>query len=583
MFLISSSGRAYQRFIGGNHQKAILLALLILICALATFYSHFIVHREVAFSHLFYIPVVLAGLWWGRRGAWVAVLLGVLLLASHYLSGLNTPPWEDLLRSLMILAVGLTVGILREYSLRAEEALREETNYLESLINYANAPIIVWNPGFKITRFNHAFERLTGHNADEVVGQTLDILFPENSREDSMNLIRQAQAGERWEIVEIPILHVDGSVRTVLWNSAGIYAADGTTITATIAQGQDITKRKQAEAALREKTDYLESLINYANAPIIVWDPKFRITRFNHAFERLTGRSADEVVGQTLDLLFPENSREDSMSLIRQALAGERWEVVEIPILHVDGSVRTVLWNSAGIYTGDGKTVTATIAQGQDITERKKLEKEVLEISDREQRRIGQDLHDELGQKLTGIAFLSKALAQQLVGISVTGTTDAIMITDLANEAIDSTRRLAGELYPVELEKSNLESALKRLTENVEDIHGITGIFGSNISVPLDERRVAIHLYRIAQEAVNNALKHAKATRIVVNLNVSEDSTRLTIWDDGIGLAKDFESRAGVGRYNMRYRANMIGAALRIQPGENGGTEVICSKKKGIT
>jgi PAS domain S-box-containing protein len=125
---------------------------------------------------------------------------------------------------------------------------------------------------------------------------------------------------------------------------------------------------------LKETRDYLDNLFNYANAPIIVWNPDYEITRFNHAFERLTGRTAEEVLGKKLDILFPDESREESMEQIREATSGERWEVVEIPIVHRDGTVRILLWNSANLYAAEGKTPIATIAQGQDITERKRAE-----------------------------------------------------------------------------------------------------------------------------------------------------------------------------------------------------------------
>ena len=150
---------------------------------------------------------------------------------------------------------------------------------------------------------------------------------------------------------------------------------------------EDITERKRAEEELRETRDYLENLFNYANAPIIVWDAEFRITRFNHAFERLTGRGADEVLGQQLDILFPADRRDEALGHIRRTVAGERWEVVEIPILRVDGTVRTVLWNSATLYAPDGATAVATIAQGQDITERKRAEDELRQALEESQRR----------------------------------------------------------------------------------------------------------------------------------------------------------------------------------------------------
>jgi PAS domain S-box-containing protein len=148
----------------------------------------------------------------------------------------------------------------------AEQSLKETNDYLESLINYANAPIIVWDSSFRITRFNNAFEKLTDLKTDEVLGKYLEILFPEGSKKDSMSLIQSTLAGERWEAVEIPILRKDGSTRIVLWNSANILDK-GNRVVATIAQGQDITGRKQVEEMLKETRDYLENLNKSCQCP----------------------------------------------------------------------------------------------------------------------------------------------------------------------------------------------------------------------------------------------------------------------------------------------------------------------------
>ena len=157
---------------------------------------------------------------------------------------------------------------------------------------------------------------------------------------------------------------------------------DDQTPVATIAQGQDSAARQQTEEALRESNAYLENLINYANVPIIVWDPHFRITRFNHAFEFLTGRREAEVIGQSLEILFPPALASLAMALIRKTMTGARWETVEIAILHRDGSARIVQWNSATLFAPDGQTPIATIAQGQDITARQQAE-ESLENRER--------------------------------------------------------------------------------------------------------------------------------------------------------------------------------------------------------
>ncbi|NVM22504.1 MAG: PAS domain S-box protein [Desulfobacterales bacterium] len=177
---------------------------------------------------------------------------------------------------------------------REEETLRETRHYLENLLDYANAPIIVWDPQFRITRFNHAFERLTGKKAGEVLGTPLDILFPGNRQEEAMAHIRRTEEGERWDDVEIPIIGADGTVRTVLWNSATLYAQDDTTVVATIAQGHDITERKQAEEALRESEEKYRLLVDNADDAVLI-DQDGMIKFANPKAEELFGYSEAEL------------------------------------------------------------------------------------------------------------------------------------------------------------------------------------------------------------------------------------------------------------------------------------------------
>ena len=144
---------------------------------------------------------------------------------------------------------------------------------------------------------------------------------------------------------------------------------------------REISARKRTQAALRRTNEYLDSLFDHATGPIIIWDPQFRVVRFNHAFESLTGRRADAVIGESLEILFPPALVECSLKRLEKALSGNRWDTVEVNILHIDGSIRTVLWNLSVIFGPDGNTMTATIAQGHDITERKQVEAKLLEMN----------------------------------------------------------------------------------------------------------------------------------------------------------------------------------------------------------
>jgi len=157
----------------------------------------------------------------------------------------------------------VVLGIARDITERkqSEDDLRTTKDYLDNLINHANAPIVVWNQEFIVTRFNHAFAHLTDYKADEVIGKKLSIFFPQTSRENSMNEIRQISNCGYWDSVEISIRRKNGDIRIVLWNSANIHAEDGTTIIATIAQGQDITNKKKAEEELKKHRDHLEELV----------------------------------------------------------------------------------------------------------------------------------------------------------------------------------------------------------------------------------------------------------------------------------------------------------------------------------
>ena len=232
--------------------KITLMAVLLLGACLLTYYCHAVLKTSIVFTHLYYVPIVLASIWWKRKGLVVAFFLAGLLILSHYFLGSGAGGVDDFLRASMFVVIGLIIALLSEQIAKARKQVYETNEYLENLLNYASGPVIVWDPEFKITRFNRAFERLTGKKAEDVLGCSIEILFPSDRCDEAMTQIRHTMEGQQWEAVEIPVLGADGTVRTVLWNSANVHVPDGRTVITTIAQGQDITELKRAEAALRD-------------------------------------------------------------------------------------------------------------------------------------------------------------------------------------------------------------------------------------------------------------------------------------------------------------------------------------------
>jgi signal transduction histidine kinase len=212
---------------------------------------------------------------------------------------------------------------------------------------------------------------------------------------------------------------------------------------------------------------------------------------------------------------------------------------------------------------------------GIDITQRRLVERELLRVSDAEKDRIGSDLHDGLGQYLTGISCLSAALRDKLQAQKRPEAEEAATISSLVQEAIAQTRALARGLCPVQLETSGLETALEDLTFQVQRLHGLECEFVPRGKIDV-ETSVALHLYRIAQEAINNAIKHASAKRITVTADFSKDSKILCIEDDGCGFDPNAEHGPSSGMSLMPYRAAMIGGTLTVSSQINCGTKVEC-------
>jgi len=212
----------------------------------------------------------------------------------------------------------------------------------------------------------------------------------------------------------------------------------------------------------------------------------------------------------------------------------------------------------------------------RDITERKRLEREILEVSNREQRRIGHDLHDGVCQQLAGIAFLTSTLAEELAEEGISQAPHAEKISGMINEVIDQTRAVARGLFPVRLDEKGLVAALEELASNASEVYKINCRFSSKGPPPVVDNQIALHLYYIVLEALGNAAKHSGGANVDISLQPSGDRWLLTIQDDGIGFLATNSNHDGMGLRILNYRARVIGATLTLHSQPGSGTTVTC-------
>jgi signal transduction histidine kinase len=262
---------------------------------------------------------------------------------------------------------------------------------------------------------------------------------------------------------------------------------------------------------------------------------------------------------------------------VLRAIHGEEVSGAEIFLRETDGRDGVWLMATGRPLIDEIGKVQGGVVVLSDITARKRMEKQITDISDREQRRIGQDLHDSLCQHLVSVAFAGELLRENLSRQSAPEAAQAEAIVEMVNEGISEARNLARGLYPVRLEVDGLASALEELTASVQARTGITCRFYCDEPVCIFDEVAGSNLYRIAQEAINNAVKHGDCSSISVGLGAVEDEVTLTVKDDGVGLPNSLDGTGGMGLSIMNYRAAIIGASLDIRRGSGGGTIVICS------
>jgi PAS domain S-box-containing protein len=363
--------------------------------------------------------------------------------------------------------------------------------------------------------------------------------------------------------------HVGGEPR---WfeNRVGPVIQDDCIVSITVASSE-ITARRRGEEALRTQGRILDTM----REGVIVMDATSTIRLVNPAMARLTGYEPRDLLGRSGHVI-TRRTRHDYLQLLAdldRRLASDQFVDLELECVRRDGTSFTASCVMTPIEIGGERHRLGVL---EDITQRRELEHEIIEIANREQRRIGSDLHDGLGQELTGVALMLRGLAGRLRKEGAAATADADEIVALVNGAIDSARSLARGLSPVSIERGGLPFAIRALCTRASDMYGVQVRFRSKVWPQLTlDTAPSNHLYRVAQEAVTNAVKHGRATEVVVDLVVTGEHVQLMITDNGAGLPPAMDLAQGMGLKIMRYRANMVSGNVQIGPAPGGvGTRV---------
>jgi PAS domain S-box-containing protein len=455
----------------------------------------------------------------------------------------------------------------------AKESVSTERQRFYDVLELLPVYVILLTPDYHVSFANRFFRERFGESRGQ---RCYEYLFGKSAPCENCETYKVFKAGgvQHWEwtgpdkrnydIYDFPFTDVTGSP---LIMEVGIDITEQK-------QAQDALRKSQAgletrvderTRELRETRDYLDNLFNYANAPIIVWNPDYEITRFNHAFERLTGRLSDEVIGQKLDILFPDTSHDESMEHIREATLGERWEIVEIPILNKNGSVHILLWNSASIYDAGGGRIIATIAQGQDITDRKKSEQLKDDF-------IGMVSH-ELRTPMTVISGSLKTALSKGISNEDKNT--------LLQNALEGAGMLSAILENL-LELSRYQAGRLQIHRDIVDISGITESIVMQLKALNENHKFImdfpydlpfvdadpVRVERIIYNLVENAAKYSpESSEIKVFALVKDGQVIMGVTDKGPGistenLAKIFEPFERLGKQNAMNQGLGLGLVV---------------------
>ncbi|MDF3020320.1 MAG: hypothetical protein K0Q92_1623 [Steroidobacteraceae bacterium] len=510
---------------------------------------------------------------WTDRGVenMVALQYRIRHRDGHYLTLLDSPCMVRDASGKVVRIVGVAIDITAQAS--AQEALRQSQEMLQMVAEGTGDWLYLVDTQLRVQFLNRCMRSLP---REQVIGRRIDDVAETKDREALRDAVQRVL--DTGQPVDVELNNAspdamrvfDARIRPVL-TGKGIQGA--------VINVTEITDRRAA-TQLRETQARMFELLHEG---VVVIDNQSTIRMANPAFERMFGFAAGAAVDTSIaDLIAPTAGmlrdrldRHLSGPIDETSVDPPRMTPVEFKCLRRDGST----FDAACVTTlthVDG--ATHRLAVITDVTERRQLEREILEIAGREQLRIGSDLHDGLGQDLTGVALMLRSVVAQLRKEDSATRSDVEDIISLVNGAIESTRAMARGLAPVGADRGGLIAGLQSMAVRGMERYGVRAHFNTSLQEPLTlDDGAATHLYRIAQEAFTNAIRHGRVTQVTIDLATAEGTLTLSVQDNGRGFDERNASNNGLGLKLMRYRAQMLGGDVTISNTGAGGAIVRCT------
>jgi two-component system CheB/CheR fusion protein len=471
---------------------------------------------------------------------------------------------------------------------KTESDLRDkikELNLINTAVKNLQEGIMITGDGVDwphptIIFANPAMSHITGYDNAELVGSTPAQMQCDCNDSKILEEIASELRANRAVTVELRQCHKDGTIFDTETSISPLLNEQGHR-THFVSIHRDINQRNLMERALREKEARLSAILDTAAEAIITTDTQGIIERCNAKTESMFGYSANEMLGNNVSMLMPSPFKEEHNDYLlnhletgfRQVIGRNREAIAQ----HKNGTIFPIL-----ISISELKGLNLYAGFIQDLTDIKALQREVLDAAAQEDRRIGQELHDNIQQQLTGLGLLASGLKESIGDQSSEVANTVARLEGGIGRALDQLKSLSRGLIPVDVDAAGLGIALELLTKSIYLGEEAECRFLSDSEVLIKDNNLATHLYRIAQEAVNNVIKHSRATRLDIKLTGNGERLTLEIEDNGLGSCRSYQEESGLGLRMMRYRAQLIGAQIYVGPGSLGGTRVRCTLESNV-